>query len=70
MIKDKDIKRLLDDSNNSKQIITRIWDLCLHYLEGRQHLAYDRSMSNYVVGRELQGNRQRATINYFNTQDD
>ena len=63
MIKDKDIKRLLDDSNNSKQIITRIWDLCLHYLEGRQHLVYDRSMSNYVVGRELQGNRQRATIN-------
>ena len=39
----------LEQSKNDKTTESRLWDLCLLYLEGQQYVSYDRTLRQYVT---------------------
>lgn len=55
-------EKSIRDSNSIKLPFLRIWDMCSMFLQGKQHLKYDRSLKHYVGERARPG-RQRVTIN-------
>mgnify|MGYP003136108581 FL=1 len=55
-------KKDIEDSNRHRQKITRIWDMCSLFLQGKQHLRWDRNLKNYV-GLPQDRRSSRVTIN-------
>lgn len=43
----QDMKQKLESFDTDKVRFSRTWDLCLLYLQGRQHVYYDRSSSDF-----------------------
>ena len=43
------IKDLIQQSIQNKQTLIRVWDLCLLYLQGKQNLRYDKTLTQYVT---------------------
>ena len=41
------MKTKLSDFDQDKNRFSRTWDLCLLYLQGRQHLYYDRTINDF-----------------------
>ena len=58
----KNISGILSDSKQDKQNITRIFDLSILYLEGRQHLFYDRTNGVFQATR-LRAGQNRVVVN-------
>ena len=56
------LKSDLDDSRRHRQKITRIWDMCSLFLQGKQHIRWDSNLKNYV-GLVPDRRRNRVTIN-------
>ena len=52
----------IDDSKRHRQKITRIWDMCSLFLQGKQHIRWDRNLKNYI-GIPQDRSRNRVTIN-------
>lgn len=50
------------DAESVKSLEKRKWELSSLFLEGRQHISYDRSLSKYVTAR-AQAGKQQVTIN-------
>ena len=69
-VKDKDeynlekreLRKKLDKSIANKQTQTRMWDMCVHYLEGRQHLVWNKGLRSFDVDRRG-GSINKVTIN-------
>lgn len=55
-------KTLVEESARGKVRYTREWDLCSLFLQGRQHVRWDRNLRNYVAQRRKPG-RRTVTIN-------
>ncbi len=47
----KNLKAKIDAAVNDKQLQVRIWEMCVHYLEGRQHLIWNKSLRSFDVDR-------------------
>ena len=60
--KASELRSGIEDSKRMKLPYVRIWDMCSLYLQGKQHLRYDKSLKNFVGERARPG-RQRVTIN-------
>lgn len=58
----REYKGLIDKYEAGRTIYTRVWDVSLLYVQGRQHLEYDRNVSRYISQRPSPG-RFRVTIN-------
>lgn len=56
------IKSWIDDSKRHRQKITRIWDMCSLFLQGKQHIRWDKNLKNYI-GISNVRTRNRVTIN-------
>lgn len=56
------LKKDIEDSDRHRQKITRIWDMCSLFLQGKQHLRWDRNLKNYV-GMPQDRRSARVTIN-------
>ena len=56
------LKKDIEDSKRHRQKIARIWDMCSLFLQGKQHLRWDRNLKNYV-GLPQDRGRARVTIN-------
>lgn len=56
------LKKDIEDSDRHRQKITRIWDMCSLFLQGKQHLRWDRNLKNYV-GMPQDRRSSRVTIN-------
>ena len=56
------LKKDIEDSSRHRQRITRIWDMCSLFLQGKQHLQWDRNLNSYVGAPQPRG-RPRVTIN-------
>jgi len=52
----------IDAGESEKSLEKRKWELAQLFLEGRQHISYDRSLSKYVTAR-AQAGKQQVTIN-------
>ncbi len=59
----ENISSLLDSSQEQKNGEIRLWDLSLKFLEGNQHLTYDRNLSQYITSKVTQGGGTKATVN-------
>lgn len=55
-------KSLIEESSRGKLQYMREWDLCSLFLQGRQHVRWDRNLRNYVSQRRKPG-RRTVTIN-------
>jgi hypothetical protein len=53
---------LINDYRAYRTLNSRIWDVCLLYVQGRQHLEYDRDIARYVTAPNQPG-RFRVSIN-------
>tara|TARA_R100001509_G_scaffold104223_1_gene61404 strand:- start:411 stop:2321 length:1911 start_codon:yes stop_codon:yes gene_type:complete len=49
-------------ADSAKSIDKRKWELAQMFLEGRQHISYDRNLAKYVTAR-AQAGKQQVTIN-------
>lgn len=58
----KNISGILADSKQDKQNITRVFDLSILYLEGRQHLFFDKTNGIFQATR-LRAGQNRVVIN-------
>jgi hypothetical protein len=56
------IRADVDAGESEKSIEKRKWELAQLFLEGRQHISYDRNLSKYVTAR-AQAGKQQVTIN-------
>tara|TARA_R110002124_G_scaffold46211_4_gene138910 strand:+ start:7377 stop:9305 length:1929 start_codon:yes stop_codon:yes gene_type:complete len=56
------LKKDIEDSKRHRQKIARIWDMCSLFLQGKQHLRWDRNLKNYV-GLPQDRRGARVTIN-------
>ena len=56
------IRADIDAGESEKSIEKRKWELAQLFLEGRQHISYDRNLSKYVTAR-AQAGKQQVTIN-------
>ena len=54
----KAIASVLQSSKNAKLDQTRMWDICLMYLNGQQNIRYDKSLQQYVTLRNQPGRNQ------------
>lgn len=52
----------IDAAESEKSIEKRKWELAQLFLEGRQHISYDRNLSKYVTAK-AQAGKQQVTIN-------
>jgi hypothetical protein len=59
----EDMGSLLQRSQQQKSGETRMWDLCLKFLEGRQWLTYDRNLAQHVTNKSSQNGGTKATVN-------
>ena len=57
-----DMKTNLDDSRQAKYRYERIWDLCLLYLRGKQHVTLDTRSRTFVDVRYPSG-QTKVVIN-------
>ena len=58
----KNLKSMIDLSISQKGQITRVWDLCLLYLQGKQNVRYDKNIQQFLALRTQPG-RNRLVIN-------
>ena len=58
----KDFQNKIQESKVDKTATTRMFDLCLYYLEGRQYLVYDRNLTRFTAAKSQRG-RNRVVIN-------
>jgi phosphoribosylformylglycinamidine (FGAM) synthase PurS component len=58
----KDFSKKIRISKVDKAPSTRMFDLCLYYLEGRQYLVYDRNLTRFTAIKSQRG-RNRIVIN-------
>ena len=58
-----DIQSALQASKQQKSTETRLWDLSLKFLEGRQWLTFDRNLAQHVTAKSGQGSGTKATVN-------
>lgn len=56
------LKSDIEDSRRYRQKITRIWDMCSLFLQGKQYIRWDRNLKNYIGIPQDRG-RHRVTIN-------
>lgn len=54
----KGIASVIQSSKNAKLDQTRLWDLCLMYLNGQQNIRFDKSLQQYVTLRNQPGRNQ------------
>ncbi len=52
----------IEDSRRHRQKISRIWDMCSLFLQGKQHIRWDKNLKNYI-GIPQDRSRNRVTIN-------
>ena len=52
----------IDESKRHRQKITRIWDMCSLFLQGKQYIRWDKNLKNYI-GIPQNRTRNRVTIN-------
>ena len=52
----------ISKSQQEKVAVTRLWDLCLLYLEGQQYVSYDRTLQQYATT-TTQGRPTKYVIN-------
>ena len=52
------IASVIQSSKNAKLDQTRLWDLCLMYLNGQQNIRFDKSLQQYVTLRNQPGRNQ------------
>jgi hypothetical protein len=58
------IDKQINAADRERQNYTRIWDLCSLFLQGKQHVRWDKNLSNYISQERTGGNRRsRVTIN-------
>lgn len=57
-----DFQKKIQESKTDKSGTTRMFDLCLYYLEGRQYLVYDRNLTRFTAVRSQKG-RNKVVIN-------
>ena len=55
-------QKALSDANQIKLPFLRVWDMCSLFLQGKQHLRYNRTLKHYV-GEKQSPKRQQVTIN-------
>ena len=60
--KASDYKTYIQESRTARQKTVRIWDMCSLFLQGKQHLRWDRNLKNYV-GLPQDRRSPRVTIN-------
>jgi len=58
----KKYRGLINSFRSYRTMSTRIWDVCLLYVQGRQHLEYDRDIARYITAPNQPG-RFRVSIN-------
>lgn len=58
----RNLKSMIDLSKTQKGQITRVWDLCLLYLQGKQNVRYDKNIQQFLALRTQPG-RNRLVIN-------
>ena len=58
------IQKQIEQSDRQRNPFTRIWDLCNLYLQGKQHIRWDKNLKNYV-GNNTSGKsrREQVTVN-------
>ena len=56
------LKAELDESRRFRQRTVRIWDMCSLFLQGKQHIRWDKNLKNYV-GIPQDRIKHRVTIN-------
>ena len=56
------LKSEIEESRRYRQKITRIWDMCSLFLQGKQYIRWDKNLKNYV-GLPQDRVRNRVTIN-------
>tara|TARA_R110002020_G_scaffold318266_1_gene533804 strand:+ start:4865 stop:6841 length:1977 start_codon:yes stop_codon:yes gene_type:complete len=56
------LKSMIDLSVTQKGQITRVWDLCLLYLQGKQNVRYDKNIQQFLALRSQPG-RNRLVVN-------
>ena len=53
------LRKEIHDSSRDRQRLTRIWDMCSLFLQGKQHIRWDKNLKNYIG---LPQDRQRRSI--------
>lgn len=61
-LKGSHFQKSLSDANQIKLPFLRIWDMCSLFLQGKQHLRYNRTLKHFV-GEKQSPKRQQVTIN-------
>ena len=56
------LKKDIEDSKRHRQKIARIWDMCSLFLQGKQHIRWDKNLNNYI-GIPQDRRQSRVTIN-------
>ena len=59
----EDISRSIAESRQQKATETRLWDLSLKFLEGRQWLMFDRNLAQHVTNKSASAGGTKATVN-------
>jgi len=62
LAKGSKIQKQIEQGDRQRSGFTRIWDLCSLYLQGKQHIKWDKNLRNYV-GSGQNSRRERVTIN-------
>tara|TARA_R100000808_G_scaffold22267_1_gene48361 strand:+ start:1284 stop:3254 length:1971 start_codon:yes stop_codon:yes gene_type:complete len=52
----------LSNFTTQRQRFTRVWDMCSLFLQGRQHIRWDKNLKNFI-GIPMDRKRSRATFN-------
>ena len=56
------LKTPLAKAKTDKSTYTRLWDLALMYLQGKQHIVYDKNLKSYVTAR-MDQHKAQYTVN-------
>lgn len=56
------IKSQLDSFTTQRQRYTRVWDMCSLYLQGQQHIQWDKNLRNFI-GTPSRRGQSRVTFN-------
>jgi hypothetical protein len=59
----ENLQAAISASQEQKAADVKLWDLCLKFLEGNQHLTFDRNLAEFVTSRATPESGVRATIN-------
>jgi len=52
----------IEDSKRYRQSYTKVWDLCSLFLQGKQHLRWNKNLKNYITAPEDR-RKNRVTVN-------